>query len=101
VSESWRVEVDTDAVRSAGSGMLATGDELRRYADTPQMAGHNAYGGVSLVTSAETFADRFAYLVRGLGDDAIDAGQTLRTSATAYEEADDGVVTGMSGLGTW
>jgi len=96
VSVSGFFEVDTEAVRSAGSGMLATGDALKGYADTHQMTGRDSHGQATLARSSRVFADRFSYLLRGLGDDAIDAGENLRATATSYEEAD---ARGAGGLG--
>jgi len=103
VSVSGFFEVDAEAVRSAGSAMLATGDALKGYADTHQMTGHGCYGQATLAGSCQVFTDRFAYLIRGMGDDAIDAGENLRATATAYEEADASSAGGLGGSrgGTW
>lgn len=97
MSESGFFEVDSEAVRWAGNRMLDTGDALKGYADTHQMPGRDSYGQTTLATSARVFADRFAYLLRGLGDDAINAGENLRETAAAYEEAD---ARGAGGLGS-
>lgn len=68
--------------------MLRVGDSLHAAATAGVLLGHNAYGGQPVGPAAGRFADRFAYLVRGLGEEAIKAGHAMRGSADGYDEMD-------------
>lgn len=92
-------EVDTEELRAAGSGMLRVGDSMHAAATAGVLLGNGAYGGSPLSPAAGRFADRFAYLVGGLGDGAIDAGHAMRGSADGYEEMDAVAGYTFDGLG--
>lgn len=88
--ECGHYEVDIEELRARGNDMLGAGDALNATAGKGVMLGHSAYGltGGGLDRAATRFADRFTYLLRQLGDEAVTLGDSMRGSALAYEEAD-------------
>lgn len=83
-----RIEVDSEELRTAGSGMLGVGDELHATAARGVLLGRSGYGDARMSASARQFADRFGYLVRCAGDEAVDCGVAMRGSADGYDEMD-------------
>lgn len=77
-------EADIEELRAAGSAMLGTGDAVQVVAGASVVLGHGAYVHAGLEGAAGRFADRFTYLVDGLGREAVHAGQALRRSADEY-----------------
>ena len=88
MAEARYFEVDTDELRAAGSAMVRTGDDVVASARRGILLAHGHYGSSVLDGAAGRFADRFSYLVRGLGDDVAETGVQLRGSAWSYDEQD-------------
>lgn len=87
MGQGW-IEVDTEELRAAGSGMLRVGDGLHETSARGVLLGRTGYGDARLSAVAGRFADRFGYLVRCSGDEAIACGDAMRESAEAYERTD-------------
>lgn len=81
-------EVDIEELRSAGAVLVRSGDELAESARRGVLTSRGPYGDRALDAAAGRFADRFTYLVRGLGDDVAETGVQMRGAASSYEEQD-------------
>lgn len=88
MSSSGFFEVDSDELRTRGTGMLGAGDAVRATAAKGALLGHGAYGGAELARASGAFADRYTYLLNQIGDEAIKEGHSMRGFAFAYDETD-------------
>lgn len=88
MGEGSYYEVDADELRARGNGMLRAGDAVHAAAARGALLGHSGYGGAQLGPAGGGFADRYTYLLRQVGDEAVTEGYRMRGSAFAYEESD-------------
>lgn len=81
-------EVDTDDLRATGSALLGVGDGVEASGCREALGARDLWGHRGLTGAGGRFADRFGYLVEGLGLEIVSTGQSLRGKAYGYEECD-------------
>ena len=80
--------VDTDEVRAAGNAVLRASDAVEAAGRSRVMTDAGRWGDATAESAGVRFANRFEYLLQGLGTKTEGAGSALRSSASTYDDMD-------------
>ena len=94
-------EVDTDDLRATGNALLGVGDGVEASGRREVLGARGSWGHGVLTGAGDRFADRFGYLVEGLGQETADTGSSLRGKAYGYEEADWAATVNLAPPADW